>query len=467
MMYSHARHHSIARSGLVLCFALVLLIPGLLIPLTAQAQEAQVPLSPDSTVTSIDAELRRTLELFPEADGFQRAQLYQVGPTTYELVIEYRPAGQILRERRTLTADEVEQLRQRVAAQLRATNTRVGLNQEGQVGLIASTTFLGLVEGSLLAGALDTDSESVAALPLMGGAMGFFAPLLVTQNATVTEAEADLTFYGGIQGYAHAAQLAAFASRDPDGPAVSALAAVLGAAESTAGYLTARNNGWSGGHAEMTSFTGISGNLLGLGLGATLVGESTEDASRQVIAGLSFLGSFSGAYLGHRMGRTNRYTQGDARIYFQTGLQAVNLMGSLLVNTDVEGTGAGALITAAGAGGLALGRRLVRGRTFSKSEANLTFLGSVAGSLLGGGLAALSDADGASVALLQGLGSGLGFGITYGLFADDARRRTAPSTAGIDLEMRLEPHLDTPVGRGRTGGLHEQVIPKVTLRATF
>ena len=454
------------RSLLSTCCTILLLLM-LLFPARAQAQEVQVPLSPDSTVTTIDAELRQTLSLFPDVTGFQQAELYRVSENQYELVIEYREGAQVLRERRSLSAEEVEQLRQRVAQQMRATGTRVGLNQEGQVGLTAATTFLGLVEGGLLAGALGAESESAAALPLMGGALGFFIPLLATQNAEVTESEADMTFYGGIQGYAHAAQLTALMGDDPDGQAVAGLAAVLGGVEATAGYLTARNNQWSGGHAEMVSLNGISGNLIGLGLGATLADDAGDNS--RIGAGMSLLGSVAGAYFGHRMGRSDRYTQGDARIYFQTGTQAVNLVGSLVAASDVEGGQfVAGLLTTTGVGGLALGHVLIRDRDFTKDEANLVFLGSTAGSLLGGGLAALSDAEGSAVAVMQALGSATGFGITYSLFGSEARQRTSISAAGMDVKLRLEPHVNTPIGADRSAGsLSNRVVPKLTLRASF
>lgn len=446
------------RDGFFVLFVLVCLIPY-----RAQAQEVQVPLSPDSTITTIDAELRNALNLFPDVAGFQQAQLFKLSENEYELVIAYREGAQVLRERRLLTAADVADLRQRVARGLETSDRRVGLNQEGQVGLIASTTVLGLVEGGLLAGAFGVEDEGAVALPLMGGALGFFVPLMATQNAPVTEAEADLTFYGGVQGYVHAVQLATLADGDADGPAVAGLAAVLGAVEGTVGYLTARSSGWSGGHAEMVSLNGVSGNLLGLGLGASLA----DDAN--VAAGVSLLGSIAGVYFGHRMGQTERYTQGDARIYVQTGWQAVNLTGSLLAAADADdGRSVAALVTGTGAAGLALGRVLVRNRTFTKGEANLTFLGSVAGSLLGGGVAALSDVDGSGVAVMQALGSAAGFGITYGLFAGDARQRTTLSAAGMDLQLRLEPHFTGQrggPGAGATGV--GPVTPRVTFRASF
>ena len=280
----------------------LLAVVVLLAPATdLYAQEQQVPLDQDSTLYVVDADLRQDLTLFPDVRGFQEAVLYRIGDDEYELVIQYRPDTRTLRERRTLTDAEVQTLRTRITRQLADTGTVVNLNQEGRYGLLASTTLLSLSEGALLGAALGLEGDGVGTMTLLGGATGFFAPLLLTRNASVTEAEADMTFYGGIQGYAHAAQLYALVNGDDDDTfddqGTAALAAVLGAGESALGYTLARRNNWSGGHAEMTSFTGLAGNLIGLGLAQGL---TEDEVGVRGAAALSFAGSIAGGVIGHR-----------------------------------------------------------------------------------------------------------------------------------------------------------------------
>ena len=436
----------------------------------AAAQDTQVPVDQDSTVYSIEPPLRDAADLFPEVTGFEGAELYRMEDGGYELVVRFRAQGQTRRERRSLTGEEVRTLRAQVtrALETQAQEDTRPFTQEGRYGLMAATTVHGLIEGGLLAGVTGAEEGNAGTLVLLGGATGFFVPLFATQGARVTEGEADATFYGGLQGYAHAVQLAALvAGDDADGRGTAGLAALMGAAEGTAGYLTARRHDWTGGHAEMITYTGIGGNAVGFGLGAALVGDDTGgDAGRaRVVGGTSLLGSLAGMYLGHRLGRTDRYTEGDARIYFQTAAQGANLMGSFLSVDEFPGARTSSLLItgSAVAGGL-LGRRLVRDRDFTATQGNLVALGSLAGSLLG--LAATLESDETATAIAQSLGSAAGFGVTYGLLEGDARRQAGPSTSSFDLDVHVGPGL-TRVPASGTAGLADRIAPRVGISASF
>lgn len=439
------------------------------------AQEVQVPLSPDSTVYTIDAELRQKLGLFPEVKGFQQASLYRLSADAYELVIEYREQGQTLRERRPLTPAEVDRLRQRVAQQLQATGTRVGIEQPGRTELLTWTTLLGLAEGGLIVGAIDPEDDSViAGLPLLTGAVGFFAPLFATQNRPVTEASGTLTGYGGAQGYAHAVELAGLLDGDnADGQVVAGLAAVAGAAEATAGYALGAHQGWSPGMAEMIAYNGVYGNFFGLGMGFTIVGGDDDledrDAEARFVAGISLLGSLAGMYVGHRMGQTGTYTRGDARLYGLAGLEAAQLAGSILIVSDSDNTRTNAgLLTGFSLAGLGIGTALVKSRDFSTYESNIIVLGNYAGALLGAGIANLGNSSFETATAMQAIGSLIGFGITYSVFAGEAQRRASMSTAGIDLDVEVTPHVASASGAdGRPLQRPGHIVPEVTLRCTF
>ena len=440
------------------------LLAGAPIAHSAKAQDAQVPFDRDSTLYSLDAELRRQLDLFPDVAGFQGAELYRVDRTSYELVIRYRVEGRIRRERRPLSAAEVQALRDHIG-QSRSTGTESSSFEEGRYGLIASTTVHGLVEGVLLTTAFSEDDvdEDVLTLPLLGGAVGFFGPLLATRDGQVSAGAADMTFYGGVQGYVHAVQLAGLAGGGAiDGRTRAGLAALGGAVEGTVAYRVARTRAWSGGHAEMVSFNGLGGNLVGLGLSAAVIGEGGEDVPR-LVAGTTLLGSVAGAYLGHRMGRTGRYTEGDARVYLQSAVQSVNLVGSFLTLQDDGAVRPTALLlTGSAVGGAVLGRRLVRDRDFTGTQSFLVGLGSVAGSLAGLALTLEVD-DGSSRAIAQGLGSAAGFGITYAVIENDARQETAMS--GVNLRLRMRPVLAE--NRPLIDAARSSVLPRVTVTASF
>ena len=442
----------------------LLILLGGMGAVTAGAQDVQVPFDRDSTLYSLDEDLRRQLDLFPDVTGYQGAELYRLDSTAYELVIRYQIDERIRRERRPLSVAEVQALRDRVA-QARSRRRDTKAFEDGRYGLIASTTLHGLAEGSLLAGAFGLEDENVLTLPLMGGAIGFFGPLLATRDGTVTAAEADMTFYGGVQGYLHAVQVAGIIGDDQlGGRATAGVAALAGAIEGTVAYRTARTYNWSGGHAEMVSFNGLAGNLVGVGLGAAIVGDDGEDVPR-LVAGTSLLGSVGGAYLGHRMGRSDRYTEGDARVYLQSAIQGVNLTGSALTLTDGLGVRPVALLlTGSALGSGVIGRRLVRNRDFTDTQSLLVALGSVTGSLAGLAVTLEVD-DGSSRALAQGIGSAAGFGVTYAILEGDARQQASPATSDLDLNVRVSPSLaggQWPVGRGT-----DRLAPRVTLLATF
>jgi hypothetical protein len=448
--------------------ALVLTL-GAAVPVAAQ--DAQVPVDRDSSVYSIAPSLRDAAGLFPDVTGFEGAELYRMEEGGYELVVRYRARGQVRRERRSLSAEEVRELRAQVsrAVEVQAREGTRSFTQEGRYGLTAATTLHGLAEGGLLAGALGVEGSGAATLVLVGGATGFFVPLFATQGARVTEGEADATFYGGLQGYAHAVQLAAlFAGDDADGRGTAGLAVLLGAAEGTAGYLTARRNDWTGGHAEMITYTGTTGNLLGLAVGTAVLGEEdpgNDEGQTRVLGGTSLLGSLAGMYLGHRLGRTDRYTEGDARIYFQTAAQGANLMGSFLsVDEFPDARASSLLLTGATVAGGLLGRRLVRDRNFTGTQGNLVALGSVAGSLLG--LAVTLESDETATAIAQSLGSAAGFGVTYGLLEGDARRQAGPSTSSFNLDVHVGPGLARRPAASEVG-LMDRIAPRVGISASF
>lgn len=443
-------------------------------PPAGQAQEVQVPFTPDSTVYTLDAELRNDLGLFPGVQRFEQAQLFRLAPSRYELVIIYRQDGQRLRERRTLTEAEVGQLRRQIAEGLRGRGTRLGGEQPGRAELLAWTTVLSVTEGGLMVGALDPDNESLAAgLPLLTGAVGFFAPFFATRDRPVTEASGTLTGFGGVQGYAHAVQVAGLlGGQAVDGQTVAGLAAGMGAAEAVLGYHLGATRGWSPGRAEMIAVNGVAGNLLGLGVGITLVGEGDgvqDDAVRaRVLAGTSLVGSMAGIALGYRMGRSGTYTRGDARLYSQSGLLAGQLATSLLIVGDLDGASVvGGVLTGAGAAGLSVGAALVRDRDFSTYASNLITLGTYAGSLLGAGLATVANGSSDAVTVLQALGAITGFGITYHTFAPEARRRTASAAettaASPSLKVRLAPSWAASAGAS-TG---TRLRPRLLLQATF
>lgn len=444
----------------------LVLLFGTLAVGSAMAQDMQVPFDRDSTLYTLDPDLRDQLQLLPEISGFQGAELYQSDSTTYELVIRYRENGVTRRARRTLSAPEVASFRKKITRARSTTAENRAFTQAGRYDLIAATTAHGFTEGALLAAAAGADGEEAFALPSLGVTLGFFAPLLATRKARVTEAEADMAFYGGLQGYAHGVQLTqVLAGGELDGRAAAGIAAVAGAIEGTVAYRVARSNNWRGGHSEMIFFNGAMGNFIGAGIGGAVVGE--EGYSR-VLAGTSFLGSLGGAYVGHRLGRTGRYTEGDARVFLQSSILAAYLTTSVLVELeDVSTRTVSGLLTGSAIGGAMLGRRLVRNRDFTRIQSSIVGLGGLAGGLSGSAVGRLLDTDEGEnfefTIVEEALGAVVGFGIAYAVLQGDARRQAAAKSSAFDLNVHVAPTM----ARGPATGGSGEIVPQVALTASF
>jgi hypothetical protein len=438
----------------------------------ADAQEQRVALNPDSTLYVVDASLENRLDLFPDVQGFRRAELYDLGDGTYELVIYTGSEPRLKRERRTLTAEDVDRLRQRVAERLKTANVRVNLNQNGRASFITASTLLGLAEGGLAGAALAPDNGSaVTSLTLIGGASGFFIPLFTTDDARVTSSAAALSAYGGAQGYGHAVQLTylTVGGELPE-QGTAGLAAVLGAAEYTTGFLVGNRADWDEGTGELIAANGAFGNGAGIGIAGMLVGidEPESDPGQiRLLAGSSLAGSVVGLYVGRRMARSGHITVGDARMYWTSGVVGAQLAGSVLGAADVESSrAASGALTAGGLAGMATGYAIMRNRDFSTADANIALLGTYGGALLGGGIAAAADASIESSSFLLGLGTAAGF--AAGVWRSAGEAREAAETSSVRFDIDVEPSRETVYGMdGSPTRLSNDVAPKLSLRVRF
>lgn len=430
----------------------------------------QVSLDAEGEVEVIDADLRERLGMFAKVEGFREARLFEGSGGAYELVIRYEEAGRLLRERRALSGEEVRALRERVSRRLARSRARPGDRAQlegGRYRFLTATTLLGAAEVPLFvtaAGAAEDDEgETLLAATLLGATGGFFVPLLLTREASVTEAEATLTGYGGLQGLGHGLALSTLATGDDlSERGTAAAAALLGAAEATAGFLFARRRGMRGGTAETMAISGLYGAGLGLGLSTLVVGDgsnSAEAAERRVYALGGLAGSALGAYGGYRLGRAADYTQGDARIFGTAGLVGAQLANTVLLAADgtfdEEARVTAGTIMAGALGGLALGHRLVRRRDFTEGQGNIISLGAYAGSLAGGGASIIVDASAETASVLGALGALGGFLGTYLAYEGEAQ----PGPSRLDWNVGVRP--------GGRGGPLGRLTPALDVRLSF
>ena len=338
------------------------------------------------------------------------------------------------------------------------------IDHEGRYKLLATTTLFGAIEGALIPAALGVESERASSsLALAGASAGFFVPFMLTEDYPVTEARATFTLYGGSQGLAHGIFLAGLLGGNDLSPELGfGITALSTAAQLGIGYSLPGTYDLSAGTGEMLGFGSAYGMWTGILGSILLFGESNIDAPVRAISGLALAGSIGGNYAAWALSRAGSYTQGDARVFARTGLLGVQTAITAHVLMNELNTTSFSLIYLAGtASGLGAGYMLTRRRDFTRSEANIIFLGTIAGSLFTSGIGYGLEASPDAYIVLQLVGSLAGFAFTYSTYSDEATRRTGPQ-----MGMRLSPTLlfaHDADGTNQSG----KPVPGMNLSVTF
>ncbi len=413
-------------------------------------QEVSVPLDSEGHLMVVDAALAARLGIFVgEIPGFEEARLFlQLPDSSYILEISSRRDGQAMRDRRTMTAAEVEELRADLSRRLTDRAPAFGVDHEGRYRLLGGATLMGLaLYGWAVPVMFDVEDDATAVgLYMLTAGASFFAPWLSTRYRSVSRGMADLTVYGATRGALHGilAHVTVAGEEDDDDGWVSsdgrseAAAAMAGSlAEGLGGYLWARREGFTLAETRFMGLGGDFGMVQGLSVGAIV------DGGAQTTAGLTLAGGVGGVAAGHRLMRSRDHSTGDVTALATAGWVGA-LTGTALV--DLTGTendrwfGAGVLVGSLG--GLAVGDRLVRPTRFTEGQGRLVALGSLAGGAVGLGVAYLvvgedQAEDESAVYLAAGsVGAMTGYALTYrGL----APRAPAGVGIGSGLELRFQP----------------------------
>lgn len=437
------RHPPVAsvHGAALLVFSIVLAC--LAVPAPAAAQEAQVPLDEAGELLEIDRGLAQRLGLFlDEYPGLQVVRLYELADGSYVLEVTVRADGRTLRQRVPLTADEVRALRARVGAALTARAPEATLDQDGRFLLLGTTTLLGLgFYGWAVPAALDIDSgRGVLASYMLTAGASFVLPYLYTRTRPVTYGMANAGFWGSTRGVLHGLYLAFLLDDNAGGGLAPGLGVAASVAEGLVFYDWARSNDVTAGHAHTLGNHGDFGHNWA---GSVLM-MAQPDAEELAYAGL-LLGSGIGLAYGAARAPTLPYTWGDAevqRLAFHLG--AANgavvwdwILGDNPDDDDIRVLGAALL--AGSIVGLRAGERALDGHDFSAGQAILVDLGTIAGGLLGAGLAVLASpedsGDATSYLTLAAIGANLGFLATFASLSDDARQRADRRAGALDLQL--------------------------------
>lgn len=416
---------------------------ALVTPAAVHAQEVQVPLDEGGEIEEIDRSLAGRLGLFlDEYPDLRVVRLYRVDEGDYVLEVTFQRGDRLARQRVPMTAEEARALRGRVTAALTARAPRLALDQDGRFLLLTATTTLGLgFYGWAVPVMLDIDSGRgfLASYMLTAGA-SFVVPYLYTRQRPVTYGMANAGFWGASRGLYHGILLALLFDNDPDVRAVTALGMAGSLAEGLAGYTWALRTGMSAGDAHTIGNFGDFGSAWG---GYAMV--ALQPDAESVVYGALLAGAAAGLPFGVSQADRLPYTWGDAEIEraaFYLGAANGAALWELIFDDDAgtdEIRVLAPLLGAGSVGGLWLARQALPGHDFSAGQGILVDLGTLAGGLLGMGVAVLLGPenldDPTPVFLLGALGADLGFYATFASLSDDARERAQDRQGRLDLQL--------------------------------
>lgn len=359
---------------LALAGTLALAAPLAFAPPAAAQQierERQEVLLPTVGVLEITPDLRGRLGLFPEIQGFRSARLFLRGDGSPVLEIEFVQGGVLQRERRFLSAAELNALRGELGARMEDPSARMVATREGRGGLVLTHTLMGLgFYGWAVPLALDVSSgQAVLGSYLLTAGASFYLPYSLTQDRTVTQVHRSASLYGGSRGIISGLFLGdlmnsnntRFPERARFGTAV-----MTGALGGAAGFMAIDPALHSMGDAQLWQAAGDAGILSGAAVAylagpygreyVTFQGEGfswQEERRKNRRAGhaITLAGQGLGLFAGTRFAARRDYTAGDVSVLrsvavlgAQTGSALVRIAGGDEGEPTVAGALAGGLL---------------------------------------------------------------------------------------------------------------------------
>lgn len=405
--------------------------------------ETLVPLDSARRITVISPTLVTRLGLvspaWPVVGAFREARLYRVDDGSHVLVVQ-RIDSTVARF--SLDAAAVSSLQNAVGVGLLAqgrggdrllgAGSGVVVSQPAGNTFVRNQTFLGLVAyGPATAALLSKGSAAAAAGGyFLAAGTSFFVAANTVKGRVVTRAQAARAAHGGTRGALTGIGIAAIANAD-GGPGWGApiLAGAIGG--TIAGFHQAR--GLSDGEAASAGFFADLGAITVLGIGGS--GGAFESKNRMVtysvngqtfgsytesdnslrgpgkaVVGSAIGASILGYALGPRYARRAAYnvTAGDVSVAFTGallgGVAASSIIGDGGNNSPRYGVAAAGVL----AGAFLADRGLVRKADRTSADGTLAQLGALAGALMGGGIAAITETEAQGLLALASAGGVLG-----------------------------------------------------------
>ena len=364
----------------------------------AQVVERPVPFDSAGRLVAITPYIAERAALrapwWPVSGDFTEARLYTVTDSTYVLTVG-RKTGVV--ERYTISPVDRDAIRAIVS---RLPLDVITARTDAHNAFVKNQTILGLVAyGPAFAAAIADNGAAATAGYLVVAGGSFFAASEISRRTFISRAQSDLAFNMGRNG-----TLAGWGTMFAIGATDRAQAAgafVGGLAGTALGLSVARH--MTEADATGTAFGADIGALIGWGTmeairgseTCTPTGGCTRNLSSRTEVTMILASGIVGYPLGLLYPRNARYrvTSGDIQTLYSTALLGAATTGAFL-GAKSSGRAIAATATTGGVLGIIAGDRfLVQRYDHSRTDGGRVFLGTVAGGLMGAGVASIFDHD--------------------------------------------------------------------------
>jgi hypothetical protein len=383
-------------TGALLCFAAV--------DLRAQVVERPVPFDSAGLVVVMTPYIAGRAALrapwWPVSGDFTEARLYTVNDSTYVLTVGRR-SGVV--ERYAITSVDRDAIRAIVS---RLPRDVITARNDARNAFVKNQTILGiLVYGPTFAGAIANNGAGATAGYLVVAGGSFFAASEISRRTFISRAQSDLAFNMGHNGaLAGWATMYVFGADDRPQAAGAFVGGLAGAA---LGLSTARD--MTEADAVGSAFGSDMGALIGWGTMEAIRGKETctpnpdpfldsqctRALSDRAEVTVILVSGLVGYPLGLLYPRNARYrvTPGDIQTLWGTAILGMTTTGAFLGAKNSGRTVAATLTTGGVLGIIAGDRFLVQRYDHSRTDGGRVVLGTVAGGLMGAGVATLFNTD--------------------------------------------------------------------------
>jgi hypothetical protein len=435
-----------------------------LLRLPAQIIERPVPFDDNGLVTVMTPFLAERAALrppwWPVSGDFTEARLFTANDSTYVLAVTRR-TGVV--ERYTLSATDRDAIRAVVSRLPRGV---IVARNDARNAFVKNQTILGLfVYGPTFAGAIANNGAGVTAGYLVVAGGTFFAASEISRRTSISRAQSDLAFNMG-----HNGALAGWATMyvlHANNRAQSAGAFVGGLTGASLGLGIGRN--MTEADAVGAAFGSDIGALIGWGATEAIRGQETCTQPNQVLPP-SCTRSFSNraevtvilasGIIGYSMGvlypRNAHYnvTPGDIQTLWGTTLIGMATSGGLFLGHNSSGRAIAASLTTGGVLGIIAGDRfLVQRFDHSRTDGGRVVLGTVAGGLMGAGIATLTNTSNPDPHLVLGLAAAGGL---IGIIVTERYVEPGPDAGRPRIRVTFNP-ASIPLLAARTPGNHSLI----------